>query len=86
MQDLSSIEDRSQVEIVKIIVEQISDSLHIRGLELTDTWCFGSLGQFVKFQMSLHGHIAGEMGELDLNQLLRVDGAVPVPACSHWLG
>ena len=35
--------------------------------------------------MSLHGHVLAEVRELDLDQLLGVEGAVPVAARAHRL-
>lgn len=37
--------------------------------------------QLVEFDGALEGHVASEMRELDVDQLLRVQRPVPVPAC-----
>ena len=39
----------------------------------------------VEFDVSLHGHVLAEVGELDLDQLLGVERAVPVAARPHRL-
>ena len=39
----------------------------------------------VEFDVSLHGHVLAEVRELDFDQLLRVEGAVPVAARAHRL-
>ena len=39
----------------------------------------------VEFDVSLHGHVLAEVRELDLDQLLGVERAMPVPARAHWL-
>ena len=75
-----------QVKFFQIIVEQNRNCLHVRGLEVPDARSLGGLGQFVQFEMSLHGHVPGQVAELHLYQLLGVDGPVPVPAGAHWLG
>ena len=39
----------------------------------------------VEFDVSLHGHVLAEVRELDLDQLLGVERAVPVAARAHRL-
>ena len=48
-------------------------------LSPTLTWSLGGVGQFVKLEVTLHGHVAREVTELHLDQFLGVDGAMPVP-------
>ena len=50
------------------------------------TWSFGIVRQLVKLEVALHGHVPRQVTELHLDQLLGVDGPVPVSAGSHWLG
>ena len=79
-------EDRSQIKLVKIAIEEAGDRLHVLCLELPDPRGLGGVREFVQFEMSLHSHVPREVAELHLNQLLGVDGPVPVAARAHWFG
>lgn len=46
---------------------------------------FGLVGQLVQLQGALHGHVTRQVGELHLDQLLGVEGPVPVGAGAHRL-
>ena len=52
-------------------------------LSPTLTWSLGGVGQFVKLEVTLHGHVARKVTELHLNQFLGVDRAMPVPATQY---
>lgn len=70
----------SKVKVVEIAIEEGGDRLHVLCLELSDPRGLGGIRQFVKFEMSLHSHVPREVTELHLNQLLGVDGPVPIAA------
>ena len=72
VEDVCGGEDWSQVELLQITVEQHGDGLHVRRLELPDARGLGGVGQFVQFEMSLHGHVPRQVTELHLDQLLGV--------------
>ena len=86
VKDIRRGEDWSQVKVVKIAIEEAGDRLHVSCPELPDAWGLGGVREFVKFEMSLHSHVPGEVAELHLDQLLGIDGPVPVTARSHGLG
>ena len=86
MQNIRRAEDGGQVELLQVVVEKAGDSLHVRGPELPDARGLGGVRQLVQLQMSLHGHVAGQVTELDFNQLLWIDGPVPIATGSHRLG
>lgn len=44
------------------------------------------LGQPVKLHGALHSHVPAQVGEFDLDEFPRIQGAVPVPAQTHLLG
>ena len=75
----------SKVKVVEIAIEETGDCLHVLCLELSDPRGLGGIRQFVQFEMSLHSHVPREVTELHLDQLLGVDGPVPVAARPDWL-
>lgn len=42
------------------------------------------LGQAVQLRGALHSHVPAQVGKFDLDEFPRVQGAVPIPAETHW--
>eukprot|EP01137_Pigoraptor_chileana_P020713 Opistho-2@83450 len=73
-------------ELLQILDKKLPCLLGVLGSHRAEAGGDRCLGKFVKLDCALHGHIAGELGEFDLNQLLGIQRAVPVPASSNRRG
>lgn len=60
-------------------VEQFISLLDVFRFQWAKSRSLCLLGQTVQFQSSLHCHVTRQMRKLDVYQLLRVQGTVPVP-------
>ena len=60
------------------LIQEFARVRNVRGLEPPQPGCLGLLWQLVELEVPLHRHVAAQVGELNLDQLLGVQRTVPV--------
>mmetsp|Transcript_62819 Transcript_62819/g.132646 ORF Transcript_62819/g.132646 Transcript_62819/m.132646 type:complete len:304 (-) Transcript_62819:653-1564(-) len=73
-------EFRVQAELLEVIRQQFSHPLGVLGFHLPHARDLGLLGNLVKLDGPGHRHSGSQVGETDIDELLGVQGAVPVSA------
>lgn len=60
------------------LIEQFASFRNVCCREQPEAWSFCRLRKSVQFDVSLHRHVAAQVGELHLYQLFRIERSMPV--------